>query len=168
MDRIANRSGMSKPMIYAYFGGKDTLFDAVFTAHVIGNSERVPFDAADLPGYASQLYDDYVADPALMRLLMWKRLEREPTGYLYPGLEQNDEQHLRDITAQQRAGHIRDDVKAADIWSLLIASAAAWAQGSITEVATVSDPAPTHERRRAALVRYIRDALAPQHQRDAH
>jgi AcrR family transcriptional regulator len=166
MDRIAERSGMSKPMIYAYFGGKDALFDAVFAAHVIGNGERVPFDASDLPGYASRLYDDYLADPALMRLLMWKRLERETTGYLYPGLEHHDEQHLRDITAQQHAGIVRDDLIASDVWSLLIASAAAWAQGSLTEVATIRDPAATHERRRTALARYIRDALAPHPTRD--
>lgn len=127
VDRIAERSGMSKPMIYTYFGGKSTLFDAVFRAHVLGNGDRVPFDAADLPGYAARLYDDYLADPALVRLLMWKRLEQDGAGYLYPGFEEHDEQHLREIAAEQRAGRVRDDLAPVDLWALLIASAATWA-----------------------------------------
>lgn len=161
VDRIAALSGMSKPMIYAYFGNKDALFTAVFESHVIGNGERVPFTAGDLPSYAAALYDDYLADPALMRLLMWNRLEREATGYLYPGLEENDAQHLRDIIAEQDAGRVRADIRPEDIWSLLIATATAWAQGSLTSVATDSDDAQSHERRRAALAAYVEAALRP-------
>lgn len=159
IDRIAERSGMSKPMIYTYFGGKAKLFDAVFDTHVIANSERVPFEAADLAGYATRLYDAYLADPALLRLVMWKRLERDGTGYLYPGLEETDAQHLREIIAQQQTDHIRDDLEPADVWSLLIATAATWAQGSITAVATPNDPADDHERRRSALGAYVAAAL---------
>ncbi|WP_194421846.1 TetR family transcriptional regulator [Microbacterium abyssi] len=161
VDRIAERSGMSKPMIYAYFGGKDKLFDAVFEVHVIGNSERVPFTAHDLAGYASRLYDDYLADPALMRLLMWKRLEREATGYLYPGLEEIDAQHLREIVGQQRIGTVRDDLKAEDVWSLLIATAATWAQNSITNVAMTSERSTDHQRRKSALIEFMTAALSP-------
>lgn len=161
VDRIAKRSGMSKPMLYAYFGSKDALFDAVFLAHVIANKERVPFTAGDLPGYAVELYDDYLADPALMRLLMWKRLERDAAGYLYHGLQDHDAQHFRDIAEQQRAGAIRGDLDPIDIWSLLIASAATWAQGSITVVAVSTDTAAEHERRRSALAAFVASALAP-------
>jgi AcrR family transcriptional regulator len=161
VDRIAELSGLSKPMLYSYFGGKEKLFDAVFEAHVIGNGERVPFTADGLPGYASRLYDDYLTDPALVRLLMWKRLERDGTGYLFTGLEHRDARHVRDIEEQQRAGRVRSDIDARDLWSLLIATAATWAQGSITEVAIAGDPESTHERRRAALVAYLGGALAP-------
>lgn len=168
VDRIAERSGMSKPMIYTYFGGKAALFDSVFETHVIMNSERVPFTAADLPRYAGQLYDAYLTDPPLMRLLMWKRLERDSTGYLYSGLEETDAQHVRDIEAQQRAGVVRRDVEAADLWSLLIATAATWAQGSITTVATNGDPAAEHERRKAALIAYVAGAVQPPRGGDAN
>jgi AcrR family transcriptional regulator len=161
VDRIAERSGMSKPMLYSYFGAKDRLFDAVFDAHVIANSDRVPFNAADLPGYATRLYDDYLADPALMRLVMWKRLEREGVGYLYRGLEEQDAHHLRDIKTQQQAGAIRADLDPADIWSLLIATAATWAQGSITAVASNDEAPVVHERRRAALAEMVRSGLSP-------
>jgi AcrR family transcriptional regulator len=154
VDRIAEASGMSKPMLYAHFGGKDRLFDAVFAEHVIANGDRVPFTADDLPGYAAHLYDDYLADPALARLVMWKRLERDGTGYLYAGLEEHDAGHRRDIVAVPVA-----DVDPDDAWTLLIATAASWAQVSITTVATAGDAADLHARRRDALAAYVRDGL---------
>lgn len=159
VDRIAQASGMSKPMLYSHFGGKDRLFDAVFAEHVIANGDRVPFTADDLPGYAARLYDDYLADPALARLVMWKRLERDGTGYLYPGLEGHDAEHRRDIVAAQEARRIRADLDPDDVWTLLIATAASWAQVSITTVATRDDPAALHARRRAALAAHVRDGL---------
>ncbi|WFR67695.1 TetR family transcriptional regulator [Curtobacterium flaccumfaciens] len=160
VDRIAERSGMSKPMLYAYFGGKAALFDAVFRARVLGNKERVPFTSEDLPGYAVSLYDDYLADPALVRLLMWKRLEQEWSGYLYPGHEEQDREHFAAIADAQRTGVIRSDLDPWDIWSLLIATATTWAQGSITVVATEKDPAAAHERRRTALAMFVKSALS--------
>ncbi|WP_445444349.1 TetR family transcriptional regulator [Clavibacter sp. km3a] len=159
VDRIAEASGMSKPMLYTHFGAKDKLFDAVFAEHVIANGDRVPFTADDLPGYAAALYDDYLADPALARLVMWKRLERDAAGYLYPGLEEHEAAHLRDIAAAQAAGRIRADLDPDDVWTLLIATAASWAQISITTVATTGEAAALHARRRAALAAHVRDGL---------
>ncbi|RIX28642.1 TetR family transcriptional regulator [Amnibacterium setariae] len=165
VDRIAETSGASKPMLYAYFGSKEQLFDAVFQDHVIGNSDRAPFAADDLPGYAVRLYDDYLTDPALLRLVMWKRLERVQQGYLYDGLEDNDARHLAAISDQQARGVIRSDISAEDVWSLLISTAATWAQGSLTVVATGDDAATVHLRRRAALEAVVRAGLTSR-QRD--
>lgn len=159
VDRIAARSGMSKPMIYTYFGSKEKLFDAVFDAHVLANSNRVPFTADDLPGYAARLYDDYLADPALLRLVMWKRLERHEDGYLFTGHEAHDEQHIAEIAEAQRRGLIRSDLDPADIWSILIATATTWGQNSIVSVATTADSARRHRRRRQALAAVISDGL---------
>jgi AcrR family transcriptional regulator len=159
VDRIALRSGMSKPMIYTYFGAKDALFDAVFTAHVVANADRVPFTPTDLTGYAVRLYDDYVADPALLRLVAWKRLEREPTGYLFDGLQEVDAEHLAGIAVQQEARVVRPDLSPRDVWSLLVSTASTWAQGSITEVATAADAEGAHERRRTALAAVVRSGL---------
>lgn len=159
VDRIAAASGASKPMLYAYFGSKERLFDAVFTAHVIGNGDRVPFTADDLPGYAVRLYDDYLADPALLRLVAWKRLERVQDGYLFEGLEQHDAENLRRIREQQALGAIRRDLAAEDVWSLLIAEAGTWAQLSVTSVATASQERGLHDRRRAALADAVRRSL---------
>ncbi|UPK74121.1 TetR family transcriptional regulator [Nocardioidaceae bacterium SCSIO 66511] len=161
VDRIAANAGASKPMIYAYFGGKDTLFDRVFESHVIANKHRVPFTPDDLPGYAVRLYEDYLGDPALVRLLMWKRLEQEPEGYLYPGMEDHDAKHRDDIARAQAAGTTREDLDPADIWSLLISIAATWAQNSITAVASAADPGELHERRKRALETAVREMFHP-------
>ena len=159
VDRIAAQSGLSKPMIYTHFGSKRQLFDAVFDAHVVANSDRVPFTAEDLGGYAARLYDDYLADPALLRLVTWKRLEQDEVGYLFPGYEANDERHLARIAEAQRRGLIRQDLDPGDVWSILIATAATWGQSSITVVATAADSAEQHRRRRQALAATIRDGL---------
>jgi AcrR family transcriptional regulator len=159
VDRIAAASCASKPMLYSYFGAKERLFDAVFTAHVIANLDRVPFTADDLPGYAVRLYDDYLSDPALLRLVSWKRLERAATGYLYDGLEHNDAAHLVDIAEQQELGAVRADIEPADVWSLLISMSSTWAQASVTQMALADEPLPVHDRRRAALAAVVTTGL---------
>lgn len=161
VDRVALGAGVSKPMIYTYFGSKSGLFDAVFEAHVIANGDRVPFTPEDLPGYAVRLYEDYVADPSLVRLLMWKRLEREPDGYLYPGMEDLDDAHVRDIEDRQRAGELRADLSPEDVWALLISMASTWAQSSLTAVATATDPQSVHDRRSRALAHAVGAMLLP-------
>jgi len=159
VDRIAADSGASKPMLYTYFGSKDKLFDAVFTAHVVANSDRVPFTADDLPGYAVGLYNDYLADPALLRLIAWKRLEISGNEYLYGAFAANDAAHHDAIAARQRRGELRSDIAPDDIWSLVISAASTWAQVSITQVATALDAEGEHDRRRAALTAFVRDGL---------
>ncbi|WP_160311021.1 hypothetical protein [Streptomyces sp. 150FB] len=36
----------------------------------------IPFDARDLPGYAAGVFDHLAGQPALMRMVLWKQLER--------------------------------------------------------------------------------------------
>ncbi|MFC7648454.1 TetR/AcrR family transcriptional regulator [Streptosporangium lutulentum] len=79
VDRIAEAAGCNKAMIYAYFGNKDRLFDAVFTAQVADFLDQVHLDASDLPGYAGRLFDRYEDHPETLRLATWYRLER-PRG----------------------------------------------------------------------------------------
>src|SRR3978361_30334 len=56
-DQIAERADVNKRMIYAYFGGKERLFEAVVDTHLSVVTEQVPFTAEDLPGYAGGLFD---------------------------------------------------------------------------------------------------------------
>src|ERR1700722_20666734 len=79
IDRIAAAAGCNKALIYAYFGNKDHLFEASFAAHVAGFLDQVPFDVADLPGYAGRVFDYFEDDPAALRLSIWYRLPR-PRG----------------------------------------------------------------------------------------
>jgi AcrR family transcriptional regulator len=50
VDRIAAAAHSNKAMLYAYFGNKEQLFEAVFAVMVTAATGAVPFDARDLPG----------------------------------------------------------------------------------------------------------------------
>jgi len=76
VDRIAERAGANKQRLYAYFGSKDALFDAVVEDRIDQFVDAVPFTADDLPGYAVRLLDFNLAHPELVRLLLWHTLER--------------------------------------------------------------------------------------------
>lgn len=75
VDRIAAAAGANKQLIYAYFGGKRQLFDAVIEFRVADLLEAVPFTADDLPGYAVRLRAFNREHPELMRLVLWHTLE---------------------------------------------------------------------------------------------
>ncbi|GAA4671737.1 TetR family transcriptional regulator [Nocardioides nanhaiensis] len=154
IDRIAAQASINKAQLYAHVGNKEALFDAAFTHHVGHFTDAVPFDADDLPGYAVRLYDRYVADAKLVRLVVWARLERTPTGDLFTGDEHDDDKYAALAGAQAR-GRLDDSYDPRDLWALLVAMAATWAQAAIMTVASGDEPEAVHERRRAALARAV-------------
>jgi AcrR family transcriptional regulator len=74
--RIAQRARANQRMIYAYYGSKDGLFDAVLEHQILIAQDAVTLDAIDLPGYAQQVFDFYRAHPDFVRLALWQALER--------------------------------------------------------------------------------------------
>jgi AcrR family transcriptional regulator len=76
VDRIASSASANKQAIYAYFGSKEALFDAVLMSRLTVLADAVPFTEDDLPGYAGALFDNLTAEPGLQRLTQWKLLER--------------------------------------------------------------------------------------------
>lgn len=159
VDRIAAAAATSKAQIYSYIGNKDALFDAVFTAHVLANVDAVPLTVRDLPGYATRLYDAYLADPALVRLVTWTRLERTPTGGLFGALAHHDDANLAALADAQSAGILVDDVAPDELWALLISLAGTWAQASIVHAASAEEEPQLHERRKRALASTTRRAF---------
>lgn len=159
VDRIADSAATSKAQLYSYFGNKESLFDAVFAAHVVANVDAVPLTADDLPGYTARLYDAYLHDPALIRLVTWARLERTPTGNLFGDLARYDVENLRAIAAAQAAGRLVADVDPADLWSMLIALAGTWAQAAVVHAADPTESRQVHDRRRRALADTARRAF---------
>lgn len=77
VDRIAGNAGANKQGIYAYFGSKEGLFDAVLTHRHLEMIDVVPFTPEDLPSYAGEVYDYLTTHPEYSRLIMWRRLERD-------------------------------------------------------------------------------------------
>jgi AcrR family transcriptional regulator len=75
VDRIAAAAAANKQGIYAYFGSKEGLFDAVMADRLRVLADVAPITAEDLPGYAGALFDALIADPGLQRLSQWRMLE---------------------------------------------------------------------------------------------
>ena len=151
IDRIAAAAGCNKAMIYAYFGSKDRLFEAAFTAHVDGYLEQVPFDAADLPGYAGRLFDYFEDHPEALRLSIWYRLER-PGGAPLQAVVAANQSRLEQLASAQRTGLLAAGYAPAELLALVQSVATAWASMN----PEFGQAAPDRCRRRATVV----DAVA--------
>ncbi|MGW7333067.1 TetR family transcriptional regulator, partial [Streptomyces sp. NPDC054840] len=123
VDRIAETAQANKRLIYVYYGNKEQLFDAVLQRALATGSESVPFDAEDLPGYAGAVFDHLVERPELMRLVLWKQLERpgstDAESSSYDG-------KIAAVRRAQEAGRIDAGVPAADVLTLVMGLAQAW------------------------------------------
>ncbi|MGW7050079.1 TetR family transcriptional regulator [Streptomyces avermitilis] len=123
VDRIAEAAGANKRLIYAYFGNKEQLFDEVLQRAMTAGAESVPFDVEDLPGYAGAIFDHLVARPDLMRLRLWKLLERPSATGLEPDAFRRKAAEVAD--AQQR-GEVAQEMESADLLTMVLAAAQAW------------------------------------------
>ena len=150
IDRIAAAAGCNKAMIYAYFGSKDQLFEASFTAHVAGFLEQVPFDVADLPGYAGRLFDYFEDHPAALRLSIWYRLER-PRGAPLRAVVSANQSRLDQLAQAQRSGRLPGRYTPAELLALVQSVATAWASMN----PEFGQDAPGRDRRRATVVNAV-------------
>lgn len=108
-------------MIYAYFGSKEGLFEAVGEALVTWHLNEVPLDASDLPGYAARVFDRYQQHPELMRLVGWDRLERGGVGGQAPGMIETAQGKIEAIRRAQEAGLIDGHFPAPILFELMLA-----------------------------------------------
>ncbi|MEV0405515.1 TetR family transcriptional regulator [Actinoallomurus sp. NPDC050550] len=160
IERIVAAARTNKAQLYAYFGSKEGLFDAIF----FGSLERivnvVPIDATDLADWAVRLYDEYLRRPDLIRLATWARLERRPAGHLVDEAERLDDRKLRAIADAQAAGIVRPG-DPFDVMAMVIAMSMAWSPVSNVFAATAEEPPELHDRRRALLHESVRRAVTP-------
>jgi len=161
VDRIAAAARVNKAQMYAWFGSKDGLFDAVFATHLHRIVDDVPFTADDLPTYTVRLYDSYLTDPELVRLATWKRLERTPTGALLAAHPHLTQDKYEAIAQAQAGGHVATGLSPDDVYALVIALAGTWSPASATYTASTADSRADHTRRRAALRNVVKRALGP-------
>jgi AcrR family transcriptional regulator len=158
IERIVAAAHTNKAQLYAYFGDKERLFDAIFLGSLERITDVVPIDADDLPGWAVRLYDEYLRRPDLIRLATWTRLERRPTGHLVETHEHYDDRKLAAIAEAQAAGRVRPG-DPFDLMALVIAMSMAWSPVSNVYAADDQEPEQTHERRRALLRDCVRRAV---------
>ncbi len=170
VDRIAAASGVNKSQMYAYFGSKDRLFDAVLQDNIEAILEAVPLTAGDLPGYAARLYDSYVERPELLRLATWLRLERVPRGDLLATYEGRggDDPRMGTIADEQREGRIDSSLTPYEVFSLVTAIAMTWSPVNVTYAASSGDEETEHAHRRSVIMKAVSRALVPTDHRDKH
>ncbi|WP_030770664.1 TetR family transcriptional regulator [Streptomyces sp. NRRL F-2664] len=161
VDRIAEAAQANKRLIYVYYGNKEQLFDAVLQRALETGSESVPFDADDLPGYAGAVFDHLVERPELMRLVLWKQLER-------PGSTSTEaesyESKIASVRRAQEAGRIAADFTPEDVLTLVIALSQAWfaaVGGPAAGAAGPAWPAPRLAAHRAAVVESVHRITTP-------
>jgi AcrR family transcriptional regulator len=104
--RIAERARANQRMIYAYYGNKDGLFNAVLEHHILIAQDSVAFDATDLPGYAQQVFDVYRTQPNLVRLALWQALERPDLMQSLAPVARTMKDKVAAIARAQSAGQV--------------------------------------------------------------
>jgi len=154
--RIATAAAANKQAIYAYFGSKEALFDAVLGDRLQVLADVVPFTPDDLPGYIGALFDALTDDPGLLRLTQWKALERPDAS------PAELEAHLAKASALAVARGAGTE-QGMDVLMVALAAAQAWS--TTPEAIRNPDGAAGPARRaryRAALIRSttaVADAL---------
>ncbi len=158
IERIVAAARTNKAQLYAYFGSKEGLFDAIFSSSLERIVNVVPIDATDLADWAVRLYDEYLRRPDLIRLATWARLERRPTGHLVDEVDRHDDHKLRAIAEAQATGAVRPG-DPFDVMAVVIAMSMAWSPVSNVYAATAEEPSDVHERRRDLLRETVRRAV---------
>jgi len=127
IDRIAEAAGANKQLIYAYFGNKRELYEAVVTEHVTRFLDEVPFDVTDLPAHAVAMFDFYVEHPEIAQLGTWHALEPGEADHPIPAIEQAVRKRTRQLARAQTAGVVSSSVPAADLLALISSITRTWA-----------------------------------------
>ena len=151
VDRLAERAGANKQLIYAYFGSKEGLFDATLEAHIERLLDAVPFDADDLPAYAVAMFDFGVAHPELLRLLHWHMLERPGELARLEQTLHSTERKLAALTEAQQAGRVDATLSPEELLALVLSI-----------VQAVDDPRPAALAvRRESIAAAVRRLVTP-------
>jgi AcrR family transcriptional regulator len=158
IERVVTAAHTNKAQLYAYFGSKEKLFDAIFFASLERIVNVVPIDATDLADWAVRLYDEYLRRPDLIRLATWTRLERRPAGHLVEETDRLDDPKLRAIADAQAAGLVRPGPPF-DVLAMVIALSMAWSPVSNVYAATADEPADLHDARRTLLRETVQRAV---------
>ena len=162
VDRIAERAGANKQLLYRYFGSKEGLFDAAIRAMVkrFGERRRTLPDTleARLPYYFDRAADDH----QWVRLLLWEAMH---TGEGPVVSEAERRAHMENavegVRADQAAGILPADLDAGQLFLLFHALAAhPWAFPQMTRFITGMNPTDPEFRAQHAeflrgLARYL-------------
>lgn len=161
IDRIAERAGANKRLLYVYFGDKDTLFNAVLEHQVGQLAEAIPLTPEDLGAYAGARFDHMLANPRAARLAAWRAFERaEPTEVELRGYKSK----VAAVARAQREGKLYDGIPAVDMFAIVLRMTESWlaAPPALRAVAGKDPLSPARLRQhRKALVEAVRRVTEP-------
>jgi AcrR family transcriptional regulator len=161
IDRIAERAGANKRLLYMYFGDKDRLFDAVLAHQIDAVMEAVPLEDGDLCAFAAARFDYVLANPKVGRLATWRALERaEPTEAERTSFKER----VASVAAAQKAGRIRSDIPAHDLFAIVLRMTESWLSApSALKAAAGGNPMSPRRLRehRAALLAAVHRLTEP-------
>jgi AcrR family transcriptional regulator len=161
IDRIAERSGANKRLIYLHFGNKEQLFDLIAGQAIETLTREVPFTAEDLPGYAAAMFDYLAARPELIRLEIWSLLERPAATMIEARAYQ---EKVAAVQAAQQSGAIGAGLSPAGLLSLVLGLITSWfaAPPALTSQVTAEPAAPQQLAvRRAEVVAAVQAISRP-------
>jgi TetR/AcrR family transcriptional regulator len=117
VDRIAQRAGANKQLIYYYFGDKDGLFDAAVRSMTERFREvraQIPPEPAERP---AAYFKSFAEDQTFLRILQWEALA---IGEGEAVEEESRAAHARSgvaaLKAEQKAGTVPADLDAAQLF----------------------------------------------------
>lgn len=157
VEKIAERAGLNKALIYKYFGSKEELFAEVLSSELERIATAVPLlgrDADDVGAYAGACFDYHCEHPELVRLLHWEALELP--GVPAPHELERTREYEEKIAAfavAQRNGSVVDDVPPGDLLFSVMAMAAWWA--AVPQVARMVTGRPDGGEERARRRRSV-------------
>ena len=156
VDRIAVAAKANKQLIYAHFGGKRQLFEAVVSEHVARFIHDVPFDASDMPTWAGQMFEFFVAHPHVPQLGAWHALEPKESQHRIPIIERAIKDRTRQIKLAQDAKRISARLPPAELLAVANAIAGSWNTGPPERNPKRGVGAAAIARRRAAVMDAVR------------
>jgi AcrR family transcriptional regulator len=161
IDRIAERAGANKRLLYMYLGDKDQLFDMVVTRQIDAIMKEVPLEDGDLTAFALNRFDYVLAHPQVGRIATWRTLERAE-----PGVDERRgfKRRIASVAKAQAAGRIRSDIPAIDLFAIVLRMTEGWLSAS-PALRAAAGASPMSSRRirehRSALDAAVRSVIQP-------
>ncbi|GAA4169934.1 TetR family transcriptional regulator [Gryllotalpicola koreensis] len=148
VDRIAKAAGCNKNLIYIYFDSKEGLFDATLRARLGLVSEQNPLMPEDLPEFAGKTFDFVMANPDVIRLTAWTKLDPDAPDPAVRG--EGAGAKAAALRAAQQKGELTDAWDAEFLMTFVMSLATAWVPAFPYGTGGMD-----HERIRAQIVRAV-------------
>jgi AcrR family transcriptional regulator len=161
IDRIAERAGANKRLLYVYFGDKQALFDAVVADQAAAVFRAAPMDDGDLVAFAAARFDYVLANPEAGRIAAWRAFEQLKATDAEVA---NFRSRVDAVADAQHAGRVRADLPAIDLFAIVLRMTDSWLSAPPALRAVSVTPALSDERlreHRAALLAAVRGVVRP-------